>query len=69
MCPCIRETSARPGTYAVSLRGKRAADAPPAGNPLAYDGRLDERSADCEAKAIFRLKPGTRVDLKLICAQ
>jgi hypothetical protein len=67
MCPCIRRIDARPGTYTVRLRGKRGADAPPAGRPQTYDGRLDERSADCEATATFKLEPGAHVHLKLTC--
>jgi hypothetical protein len=69
MCPCIRTIAARPGTYTVRLRGKRAANAPPAGSPLVYDGRLEERGVDCGATATFELKPGARVDLKLTCVR
>lgn len=68
-CPCIREVGAQPGTYTVSLSGKRGASAAPVGNPFVYDGRPNEGGASCEAKATFRAKSGAYVDLKLTCGE
>jgi hypothetical protein len=66
-CRCIREVNAQPGTYTVSLTGKRGASAAPTGSPFVYEGRPDEHGADCVAKATFRLKPSVHVDLKVTC--
>lgn len=68
-CPCIRKINAQPGTYTVSLTGKRVASAAPTESPFVYEGRPDERSGDCNAKATFKLSPGAHVDLKLVCVE
>ena len=66
-CPCIREVNAKPGSYTVTLHGKRRANPALGGKSLVCDGRLDERSVECQATATFKLARGTRVELKLTC--
>jgi hypothetical protein len=68
VCPCTRETDAKPGTYTATVLGKRGATPQRHGTSRVYEGRLDEHSAGCEAKATFGVARGARVELRLTCS-
>lgn len=65
-CPCVQAVQAKFGTYAVTLHAKRGVTSTRT-VPWESGNKLDENSADCVARATFKLMPGARVNLKLTC--